>query len=438
MHDHGDQNHENYDNPAVDEHAYRNLGGDEEPLDAANQSLSDALISSFRILKGIMLVLMFLFFFSNVRSVDTSEQALQLRLGSLLDVHNPGLVWALPYPFDEIVPMPTEKSNELLITSHSFYRFASEVGVPLAVIARDATEGLDPVRDGALLTADAGLVHTQWKITYKINDLRSFVSVVAGDNVETAESLIRSYIETIGVSLASELTAEEIIRTRLEFVRSEMKKRVNERLTAINSGIDVTQVEMYELTPPLQIRSSFDNAQMAENRKRAVIAQAEQARVKVLNEAAGAAYAALVEALDRRDLDKAEGRSLAEAQREVDRVLQTLVEGEAGIQLKEAGSQLSILVGQIKSDVELYRTLLPEYESNPDLLVARLWEQTRESIFKNPGVSKIYRPQGSQFRLTIPLDPQETQLAEERRLANDSYDMSKLKGRRKAILLNKP
>ncbi len=436
MHDHDDQNQDTYDSPVVDEHAHRNLGGAEEPLDAANQSLSDALISSFRILKGIMIVLMFLFVFSNVRSVDTSEQALQLRLGSLYDVHDPGLVWAMPYPIDEIVPMPTKKSNELLINSHSFNRHASERGMPLAVIARDATEGLDPVHDGALLTADAGLVHTQWKITYKIDDLRSFVSIVEGDNVETAESLIRSYIETVGVHVASELTAEEIIRTRLEYVRSEMKKRVNERLRAINSGIDVTQVEMYEPTPPLQVRSSFDNAQMAENRQRAVIAQAEQARVKILNESAGAAYAELIEALDRRENAKAEGRSLDDSQREIDRILNTLVEGSAGILLKEAGAQLSVLVGQIQSDVELYRTLLPEYESNPDLLIARLWEQTRGSIFKNPGVTKIYRPLGCQFRLTIPLDPKETQLAEERRLAVEKYDIGKLKGRRKSVLIN--
>ncbi|MBN4058855.1 hypothetical protein JYU10_00130 [bacterium AH-315-J04] len=436
MHDHDDQNQDTHDNPVVDEHAHRNLGGAEEPLDAANESLSDALISSFRILKGIMLVLMFLFIFSNVRGVDTSEQALQLRLGSLYDVHDPGLVWAMPYPIDEIVPMPTKKSNELLITSHSFRRHSSEIGIPLAVIARDVTEGLDPVHDGALLTADSGLVHTQWKITYKIDDLRSFVSMVKGDNVETAESLIRSYIETVGVHVASELTAEEIIRTRLEYVRSEMKKRVNDRLRAINSGIDVTQVEMYEPTPPLQVRSSFDNAQKAENRQRAVIAQAEQARVKILNESAGAAYTELVEALDRRENAKTEGRSLEDSQRDIDRILNTLVEGIAGILLKEAGAQLSVLVGQIQSDVELYRTLLPEYESNPDLLIARLWEQTRESIFMNPGVTKIYRPLGCQFRLTIPLDPKETQLAEERRLAVEKYDITKLKGRRKSVLIN--
>jgi len=435
MHDHNDHNHEN---PAVDEHAHRNLGGEEEPLDAANQSLSDALISSFRILKGIMLVLMFLFIFSNVRSVDTSEQALLLRLGSLIDVHDPGLVWALPYPIDEIVPMPTKKSNELLITSHSFHRRASEVGVPLAVVARDASEGLDPIHDGALLTADAGLVHTQWKITYKIEDLRSFVSEIEGDSVSTAESLIRSYIETVGVRVASELTAEEIIRTRLEYVRSEMHRRVNERLRALKSGIEVTLVEMYEPTPPLQVRSSFDNAQKSENRKRSVIAQAEQARVKILNEAAGEAHTELVEVLDRRDQAISAGRSLTAAQREVDRVLETLVEGEAGIHLKEAGAQLSVLVGQIQSDVELYRTLLPEYESNPQLLVARLWEQARESIFNQPGVSKIYRPANCQFRLTIPLDPQETQLAEQRRLQDEKYDVSKLKGLRKAVLINTP
>ena len=43
-----------------DHHAHRNLGVVEEPLDAAGQSLADALQSSFRVLKWIMAILVVL------------------------------------------------------------------------------------------------------------------------------------------------------------------------------------------------------------------------------------------------------------------------------------------------------------------------------------------------------------------------------------------
>ena len=70
----------------------------------------------------------------------------------------------------------------------------------------------------------------------------------------------------------------------------------------------------------------------------------------------------------------------AAAKAELDRLLDQEVEGTAGRILKDAGAYLSTVVGRMKSDVALYRTMLPEYKRNPALLVARLLEQTRQKI----------------------------------------------------------
>ncbi|MCH7953139.1 MAG: 2-oxoacid:acceptor oxidoreductase family protein, partial [Chloroflexi bacterium] len=216
-------------------------------FDAVDQSLSDALRSSFGVLKGVMVVLVVLYLFSNVRSIAGHEQALKLRLGRLLPgTHEAGLVWALPLPIDEIVPLPTLKSNELLIKSHTFHRRANEIGKPLTFISRREGQGLDPSLDGALLTADTGLVHTQWKVTYKFDNVRNFVTRIMGDGVDGAEALITTYVETVGIEIASEMTADEFIRTELGRVQSEMRRRINQRLAALESGVVVTLVEMFE------------------------------------------------------------------------------------------------------------------------------------------------------------------------------------------------
>ena len=114
MHQHDDHHHpHDHDHDhAHDHHGHRNPEFAEEPLDAANQSLADALRSSFSILKGIMILLIVLYLFSNVRRVDSHEQALMLRLGSLQPrTLGPGLAWGLPYPIDEIITLPSNKSN---------------------------------------------------------------------------------------------------------------------------------------------------------------------------------------------------------------------------------------------------------------------------------------------------------------------------------------
>jgi len=419
--------HQHADHP--EDHPHRQLEGIEEPLDAANQSLSDALRASFRILKGIMMVLVLLYIFSNVRRVESHEQALLLRLGHLSPiVYDAGVVWAFPFPIDEIVPLPTRQSNDLPIDSHTFSRRPDEIGKPLTFIGR-GMEGLNPALDGAFLTADAGLVHTKWKVTYKFDDVRSYVSQIVGKDVEAATRLIRYLVETVGIHVAGEHTAEEMIRTRVDDVQNEMRKRVNERLEELHSGIEVTRIEMFEPTPPIPIREAFDGTQRAENAKQKRIQDAQQQRTKMLSEAAGAAFPRVIQLLNQ--IDKGGKDASAEAGRKkLDLLLTTEVEGNAGRLIKDAGAYLSVVVGRMQGDVDLYRTLLPEYERNAPLLIGRLWEQTRQDIFAAAGVIKFYRPPGCQIRLHVPFDPEQARLEEERRLKKKEFDPSTLRPER--------
>ena len=415
-----------------DPHHPRDLDHVEEPLDGASQSLADALRASFSALKGIMLVLVVLYLFSNVRTIGSHEQALVLRLGECLDeVHEAGLVWAFPFPLDEIVPLPTRKSNDVLIDSHTFHRREEEIGKPLSFISRGPNRGLNPVRDGALLTADAGLVHTRWKVTYKFDDVRGFVSRIAGDKVEASERLIRTLVETIGVHVAIELTAEEAIRTRVDFVQEEMKRRINARLSELASGLTVTLVEMYEPTPPIQVRQAFEGTQRAESAKQKRIRDAEKDRTRTLSDAAGAVYPRLVRLLGTIDRGGTDQESVAAARKELDRMLEEELEGEAGKRIKEAGAYRATVVSRMENDVRWYGTLVPEYRRNPMMLINRLWEETKQEIFSNAGVTKFYRPPGlKEFRIKIPLDPEHARVEETRRLQEKEFDPRKLREER--------
>lgn len=412
-----------------DPHAHRNLESSAEPFDAVNQSLADTLHWSFNGLKWIMAVLVVVYLFSNVRSIAGHEQALKLRLGALLPgVHEAGWVWAFPVPFDEIVPLPTLKSNELLIDSHTFRRRKNEIGKPLSFITRSARSGLNPLLDGALLTADTGLVHTQWKVTYKFDDVRSFVTSITGTGIEGAETLIRTYVETVGIQIASEMTADEFIRTRVEQVQNEMRRRINQRLAALKSGVVVTFVGMFEPTPPIQIRQSFDGTQRAESFKRQRIRAAEQERTKILSAAAGSAYPRVIQLLDELDRHASTPRAKKRVRAELDRILESQVEGKAGRRLKQAGAYRTRVLTQMQSDVERYRTLLPEYRRNPTMLINRLWEETKQEIFAHAGVTKFYRPPWlRELRIKIPLDPEHTRAEEAHRLEDKEFDIKKLR-----------
>ena len=81
-------------------------------LDAAHQSLADALRVSFWVLKFAMLLLVVVYLFSGVFNVREQEIAIRLRFGQIvgapgqqvLEPGGPYFSW--PFPFEQIVIIP--------------------------------------------------------------------------------------------------------------------------------------------------------------------------------------------------------------------------------------------------------------------------------------------------------------------------------------------
>src|SRR5262245_24949318 len=78
------------------------------PVDAGSQALSEALRSSFVIVKVVMVILVLVFLGSGFFTVGPQQRAIILRFGKPVGERQnvllaPGLHWSLPYPIDEVV-----------------------------------------------------------------------------------------------------------------------------------------------------------------------------------------------------------------------------------------------------------------------------------------------------------------------------------------------
>ena len=208
-----------------------------------------------------------------------------------------------------------------------------------------------------------------------------------------------------------------------------MRRRINAQLKPIGSGITVADVEMYEPTPPILVRNSFDKTQRAENYKQKMIRNEEKERSQMLSETVGGKHAALLAILDELENGQPSETRGRDLEKELDRFLDGTVEGRAGRMIKNAGAYLSSVVGQMQSDVELYRTLIPEYRRNPKGLIGRLWARTQDTILNHPGVKKLYRAEGMEIRLKIGLDPEDQRMQEQRRLEEKEFDVDDLRKR---------
>ena len=76
--------------------------------DSSTRALSDALSSSFKIVKVLMVALVVIFLGSGIFTVEPNEVAVVLRFGKPVgsgadQVLQQGLHWSFPSPIDEIV-----------------------------------------------------------------------------------------------------------------------------------------------------------------------------------------------------------------------------------------------------------------------------------------------------------------------------------------------
>src|SRR5436853_1389116 len=140
--------------------------------DAGSQALSEALRSSFAVVKILMIVLVGVSFFSGFFTVLPHEKAIILRFGKPVGdgekaLLGPGAHWAFPSPIDEVVKMPIGRVQTV----------ASTIGWYAATAAQEAagTEpepgpSLKPAIDGYVLTGDTNIIHVRGTLFYRISE----------------------------------------------------------------------------------------------------------------------------------------------------------------------------------------------------------------------------------------------------------------------------
>src|SRR5512140_1296806 len=97
--------------PHLDDETSRPVAPTDTPMDAGSEALSEALRSSFGIVKFVMFLLVCVFLASGFFTVGPQERAMIIRLGRPVGegekaLLGPGLHWSWPYPIDEYVKVP--------------------------------------------------------------------------------------------------------------------------------------------------------------------------------------------------------------------------------------------------------------------------------------------------------------------------------------------
>lgn len=266
--------------------------------DTATLALSEALRLSFRLLRGLMLLMIAAYLGSGVFVVPQHERALVLRYGRLAglgpdSIKEPGLHWTWPRPFSEIVRVSTERVQTLSSDGFWYGRgsdFQDNAG---------PGDTLRPEVDGYVVTGDANLLHHRWALRYTVADPYAFHF-----GFTDAEALLRAELDRAVVHVSANYAVDRALRTDLESYRAEVDRVVRARLEDLNLGLRVQGVDLLAIAPPPQVAAAFDAVTQSAQERAQFISDAQAYAVRAVNEAHG-------EAAQRR----AEGETARQARR---------------------------------------------------------------------------------------------------------------------------
>lgn len=361
-----------------------------DQLDAAGQSLSEALRISFVILKIIMIVLVIVFLASGFRVVEPDEKALVLRFGKIQGIGDerllgPGLQWILPYPINKIVKIPVEKNVNLAIDS--FWHFESDLELASPTKRKvPPSEPLYPTRDGYCITrsekqsaairgvdgSDYNIIHSKWQLTYQIVDPESFFKNVYVEDVEPGQDyfkvitksinpLLKAVFDDAVVTAMVHYTIDEALSSQ-DRIPGHVLKLMQQKLThQINSGIKVVSVQLNDIKPPRQVDHAFQALSRASQQSETAISKAEIYAENTLNETAGSIARQLHKTL--RD------ETVSEKEKEL---LWSYAAGAAQAKIARARAYSTKVVENAEANAEYLQKILPEFRKWPELFIQKI------------------------------------------------------------------
>ncbi len=390
-------------------------------MDAANQSLADALRITYRFLQLGMVVLLVLFVFSGFQKINEGERGIAVFLGKPTRGNlEPGAHLTWPYPIGELirigggaVEVPISRifmPNRPGTTSDD-----ALLEVPLDQFADMGR--LNPSRDGSLITSDLNIAHTQWTANYhRSNHMRYIENVLP----EQEQALVVAAVRRGVVQVVAETSIDDLLKKSAESIAASVREIAQKTLDDLESGITIDRVVLVRKTPPLYLLDQFASVQSAAQNAGKAREDALLERDQMLNEVAGRAAPVLISMIEayERHIELGEEQEASALLAQIDLVLAgqetnyqgqstlALVSGEVSEILNQARSSATTRVSQAIADLEQFNAKQAQFEANPMLMIARDWSLAMGEFLDKDFVSTIYLPEGVDAELLISSDPE--------------------------------
>jgi len=259
------------------------------------QALFTSVVKYFRwIVAAAVLVILL----TGIYKVDSNEVAVVLRFGALTgegtesQLKQPGLHFALPNFIDEVVKIPVETVQELSVTT-------------LYTASKTVTGSVQ--KTGYVLTGDSNVVLMKVVVKYKISDPVTYALYV-----NDADSMLTGIITNTLTTIISATTVDDVLTTEKNAISSKTMSDAQLAINAVRLGVQLTNIELTDITPSNEAIEAFNQATTAGVRKQTLIQEANDYLARVIPEAEASAQTLIDNATADQSNKTAEAAAVAE------------------------------------------------------------------------------------------------------------------------------
>ncbi len=222
--------------------------------DTGSRALTDALKSSFFIVKALMVILVLVFLGSGFFTVPGNERAIILRFGRPVgtgadQLKGPGAHWSFPSPIDEVVRIPIGEA-QTVVSSTGWYAVTPEQEATNELPPPNPS--LNPAADGYTLTSDANIIHVRATMTYRIVDPLAYSL-----NFVDAKRVLQNALNNAIAHASARFTADQAItRDSLGF-EERILARARQLIEDQGIGVAIDQADIRAI-PPRYIANVFE------------------------------------------------------------------------------------------------------------------------------------------------------------------------------------
>ena len=252
-------------------------------------------------------------------TIPAESEGIVLRFGKFIEKVPSGLHAKLPFGFDEVITVPTQRQQKL------------EFGFATAGFTNPDQISDSPALEKSMVTGDLNSALVEWIVQYRITDPEQYLF-----DVRHPGQTLRDISEAVMREVVGDRTVDEIITIGRQEIEETALLRTRELAERYQLGVSINQVQLKNVNPPEPVQSSFNE-----------VNRAQQDRENAINLANG-------------EYNKAVPRA----------------RGEADQKIRAADGYRFKRINEAEGDVAAFNQVFKEYLKAPDVTRTRIYLET--------------------------------------------------------------